>query len=250
MRRYWLDKTSIHHDRVELTGDAFHHICDVCRQKIGDQFEILGSQGKALLVEIDQFKKKSATAKIISEREIPPLRHPHIHLVISFPRPAVFDSVLERAVELGVASIQPFYSQFSFFREPSEAITKKISRWQKIVMSATQQCGRSELMEIKSPVFLEKILGNFNLNDAAMGLFAYEGKSDLEIAEALKLHKRSAIRNIWLFIGSEGGFSKDEVDAFKAKGLAPVTLGEQVLRVETACLALVSVIKYEYGLMK
>ncbi len=250
MRRYWLDQNFIHSDHVEITGDEFHHICDVCRQKVGDQFEVLGSKDKAILVEIDQFKKKSATAKIISEREIPPLKLPHIHLAISLPRPAVFDSVLERAVELGVASIQPFYSEFSFFREPSDAITKKLSRWQKIVMSATQQCGRSELMEIKSPVFLEKILGNFNPTDAAMGLFAYEGKCDLEITEALKMHKRSAIRNIWLFVGSEGGFSKDEVDAFKARGLAAVTLGEQVLRVETACLALISVIKYEYDLMK
>lgn len=250
MRRYWLDKSSIHHDHVEITGETFHHICDVCRQKLGDQFEVLGEKNKALLVEIDQLKKKSATARIVGEREIQPLRHPHIHLYLSLPRPAVFDSVLERAVELGVASIQPFYSEFSFFREPSEAITKKQSRWQKIIMSATQQCGRSELMEIKSPVHLEKILGNFNRNDAAMGLFAYEGKSDREIMEFLKVHKSSAIRNIWLFVGSEGGFSQDEVNAFKAQGLEPVTLGEQVLRVETACLALVSIIKYEYDLMK
>ncbi|OQW50351.1 MAG: hypothetical protein A4S09_00725 [Proteobacteria bacterium SG_bin7] len=250
MRRYWLDKEFIHKDHVEIAGEVFHHICDVCRQKIGDQFEVLGSKGKAFLVEIDQLKKKSATAKIISEREIPPLKQPHIHLAISLPRPAVFDSVLERAVELGVASVQPFYSEFSFFREPSEAIEKKLPRWQKIVMSATQQCGRSELMEIKSPLYLEKVLGNFNPADAAMGLFAYEGRCDLEIAKALKMHKVSAVRNIWLFVGSEGGFSKDEVDAFRANRLAPVTLGEQVLRVETACLALISIIKYEYDLMQ
>lgn len=252
MRRYWLEQDSIHKDKsaVEITGDVFHHICDVCRQKVGDRFEVLGIKGKAILVELTEVKKKAATAKIISEREIATLQHPHIHLIISLPRPAVFDSVIERAVELGVASIQPVYSDFSFFREPSEALNKKTSRWEKIVMSATQQCGRSELMEIKLPVKLEKILGNFNPNDAAAGLFAYEGEGGIALQNAIHMHKASAPQNIWLFIGSEGGFSQEEVSLFKAKGLAPVTLGEQVLRVETACLALVSIIKYEYGLMK
>ncbi len=250
MRRYWLNHDSIKNDLIEITGEIFHHICDVCRQKLGDRFEVLGVPGKALLVEITDLKKKSAIAKILSERAVAPLREPHIHLVTALPRPPVFDAVIERAVELGVQSIQPVFSEFSFFREPAEALTKKQSRWEKIVLSATQQCGRSELMEIKSPVYLEKILGNFNPKDAALGLFAYEGEGGKPLREALQLHKALAPRNIWLFIGSEGGFSKDEVELFKSKGLAPVTMGEQVLRVETACLALVSVIKYEYDLMK
>lgn len=250
MRRYWLDPEAFQNSTIEIKDEVFHHICDVCRQQVGDRFEVLGVKGKALLVELTEVKKKSATAKLISEREIAPLPSPHIHIVLALPRPAVFDSVLERAVELGVSSLQPVFSDFSFVREPSEALTKKMQRWEKIIMSATQQCGRSELMEIKSSEKLQKILGNFNPNDAATGLFAYEGEGEMALREAIQMHKASAPRNIWLFIGSEGGFSREEVKLFKTKGLAPVTLGDQVLRVETACLALVSVIKYEYGLMQ
>ncbi len=61
---------------------------------------------------------------------------------------------------------------------------------------------------------------------------------------------QGAVENIWLVVGSEGGFSFKEVEAFRQAGLEPVTIGPQVLRVETACIALVSALKYEFDLMK
>lgn len=250
MRRYWVDKKYIQNESVELSGDVFHHICDVCRQTVGSRFEILGLESQCLLVEITEKSKKSAVCKIISRRAIPPLPYPHIHLALSIPKPQVLDSVLERAVELGVSSVHLFFSDFSFFREPSEVLMKKKNRWDKIVLSATQQCGRGELMPVFSPTNLVKIFEKINLSDAAMGLFSYEGEANFNLRDALRSGQVAEPRNIWVFVGSEGGFSQQEVLDFKSRGFEPITLGEQVLRVETACLALVSVIKYEYELMK
>lgn len=248
MRRYWLSAQAIQGELVEISGDPFHHIFDVCRQEVGSKFEVLGAGPYALLVEVIEVAKKKATAKIISKREIPPLPKPHLVLALSLSRYATMDSVVERAVEMGVAEIRPFFSEFSFIRKASSLPDSKIDRWKKIVVSATQQCGRHDLMPVHDPIDFEVLLKEFNRNTSRAGLFAYEGASPSAIQDfARKLPKNQ--QEIWIFVGSEGGFSPAEVQRIQDLGLVPVTLGDQVLRVETACIALVSVLKYEFGLM-
>lgn len=250
MRRYWLSNDSIKGELVEIKGDELHHIRDVCRMSIGSKFEVIVEGGTALLVEIIEEQKKVSFAKIIESRKIPSLPEPHIHLALSIPRLPVFEAVIEKAVELGTHSIHPFFSEYSFIRKQEDVLKKKQERWQKIVQSATQQSGRGELMQITEAQPLESLLKKFNPNGTSVGLFAYEGEGQLSAPEAIKQLQMKSPRQVWLFVGSEGGFSEQEVQLFQSFGLPPVTLGQQVLRVETACVALLSVIKYEFDHMK
>jgi 16S rRNA (uracil1498-N3)-methyltransferase len=152
---------------------------------------------------------------------------------------------------MGVYSILPFCSDYSFIRKPNNLPDGKIERWKKIIVSATQQCGRGELMKISDPVEWSEIFKVINPGPQNKCLFAYEGESTLPIKEAMSgIRKSNDPENLWLIVGSEGGFSDKEVTEMKQLGLDPVTLGPQVLRVETACMTLVSVLKYEFGLMK
>ncbi len=252
MRRYWIDKKDLFGDQVNFSGDVFHHIFDVCRQDVGSKFEVLTEDSKAYFVEVTQVSKKSATAQVIEERDIPALKTPHVHLALSISRFPVMDAVMEKAVEMGVKSIQPFFSEFSFVRSGEKISDNKTERWDKIVKSATQQSGRGDLMKVPSAVSFDKLAGIINQNDSSVGLFAYEGSSTLSIKEYVNKVKAShpaGITNIWIIVGSEGGFSHSEVQKFQDLGLHPVTLGPQVLRVETACMALVSVLKYDFDLM-
>ncbi len=129
MRRYLVDKESFKDGTVYLEGDTFHHICEVCRQGIGSQFEVLTEDGKAFLVEIRVLQKKSATAIILDQRQLPQLKRPHLHLRISVPKFSTFEAVLEKAVELGVKSVQPFFSDFIYRLKINKgsAINSKIS---------------------------------------------------------------------------------------------------------------------------
>ncbi len=255
MRRYWIEKKQIDsQDVVSFAGDQFHHIFDVCRQEVGHHFEVITEDSKAYLVEVTNISKKNAQAKIVEERIIQQLAKPLIHLALSMPRYNVFDSTVERCVELGVSSIQPFVSEYSFIRKESELPAGKYERWDKIVVSATQQCGRGELMKIQPMTTFKNLVTQIiNPNDKKWCLFAYEGQSQMPIHAHLK-NMREKYANlpeeIWILVGSEGGFSQNEVKAISELGLNPVTLGQQILRVETACLTLVSVLKYEFGLMK
>ena len=252
MRRYWIEKKDLFQDQVNFTGDVFHHIFDVCRQEVGSKFEVLTEDSKAYFVEVTQVTKKSATASVLEERVIPPLKEPHIHLALSLSRFPVMDAIMEKAVEMGVSSIQPFFSDFSFLRKGEKLSDNKVERWEKIVRSATQQSGRGDLMKIRPVTSFDKIAQFINPTRGAVGLFAYEGPSTLSIKEyvtKVKLDLSQDIKEIWIIVGSEGGFSHQEVEELQKLGLHPVTLGPQVLRVETACMTLVSVLKYDFDLM-
>ncbi len=257
MRRYWIDAEQLHSDHesgelVSFDSEQFHHIFDVCRQTLGSRFEVLHPNHKAYLVEVIDLKKKSALAKVLECREVPSLPTPHIHLALSFPRFPVFESVLEKMVEMGVTRVQPFFSEFSFIRDPKSFSSEKLVRWKKIVTSATQQSGRGELMQIETPQTWSKMLEQINQDTDSKCLFSYEGQSTLGVKDFLNTEskKNKALKSIWLVVGSEGGFSTGEVDQMQSQGFHPVTLGSQVLRVETACMTLVSVLKYEFDLMR
>lgn len=252
MRRYWIEKKDFFGDKVNFTGDTFHHIFDVCRQEVGSKFEVLNEDSKAYFVEVVHVGKKNAEAKVLEERLIPALPEPHIHLALALSRFPVMDAIVEKAVEMGVKSIQPLFTEFSFVRTPGALSANKVDRWDKIVRSATQQSGRGDLMEISSAVHLDEFLSKFNQKSAVLGLFAYEGASTLSIKDYVKQKKQelgTTPQEVWIFVGSEGGFSQAEVEKMRQLALYPVTLGPQVLRVETACMALVSVLKYDFDLM-
>lgn len=256
MRRYWIEKKTIYNNTVTFKDDLFHHIFDVCRQSVGQHFEVLTEDSKAYLVEVTSVEKKQAHAKIIEEREIKKLPQPFIHIALSVSRYHVMDSIVEKAVEMGVSSILPFCSEYSFIRKPQNLPDGKLERWNKIIVSATQQSGRGDLMKISEPAEWSNMLKFINPSAKNWCLFAYEGEGVLGVKSHLQslksnLNESEAIEpeNIWIIVGSEGGFSTGEVSEMKQLGFNPVTLGSQVLRVETACMTLVSVLKYEFGLL-
>lgn len=257
MRRYWVEEESFlgFHvgAEVRLSGDTLHHVRDVCRQTVGDKFEVLAN-GAAYLVEVTSDSKREMEAVILETREIEQLPFPRVRLALAIPRFNVFEGVLEKMVEMGVEAVRPLFSDNSFLRTDTEAWRSKESRFQKIIQGATQQTGRGEKMQLSQAVkladFVQELRSQINRGDSVAGLFAYE-IGTLPVREALQMvNGVSAPKTIWIFVGGEGGFSKAEVALFASLGFPAVTLGRQVLRVETACVALTSVLKYELDLMR
>ena len=261
MRRYWIEANQKFNDRVTWNSSQLHHIFEVCRQDVGSKFEVIHPDHHAYLVEVISVSKKLAEARILEAREIPSLPRPHIHLALSLPRFPVLESVLEKAVEMGVHKVHLFTSDYSFLRETKKITPDKIERWKKIVVSATQQSGRGELMEITPPENFENLVKKINPGPSSLCLFAYEGGSTMSIKRFILQKKtrtkpegepgdEGTLDDLWIIVGSEGGFSHQEVGFMSKQGFHPVTLGPQVLRVETACMTLVSVLKYEFELMR
>lgn len=250
MRRYWIEPQDIIGENVLLQGEVFHHVIDVCRQEIGSKFEVI-SNGSAYFVRIIAISKKGATAEILEKREIQKLSLPHIKLAICVPRFPVLESIIEKAVEMGVSEVQLLSSDFSFIKNAEKISENKWERWLKIIKSATQQCGRGDLMKLHSPMSLKNWSASLNQNAKSMCLFGYEGEVGVQdIKKYLKTQTASQLEEAWILVGGEGGFSHQEVDALGQRGCQAVTLGAQVLRVETACIAMISILKYELDLMR
>lgn len=247
MRRYWLPSESfLPGGEVELTGDQLHHICRVCRQGLGDRFEVLqGTQ--AHLVEVIRVDKKRAMAQILESRALPQAPRPHIHLALSLPRFATFEKVLEKSVELGVTSVHPFSSDFSFMKPKPKDLEKKVQRWQKIIVGATQQCGRGEFMTLTPIQPMGVLLQEMAERSSARAFLAYEGEDTQPFAQAMADLTPTEVQEVWIFVGGEGGFSAKDLSLFRDSGILPLGLGEQVLRVETACVTLLSILKYHLG---
>ena len=217
---------------------------------VGGKFEVLLEGGTALLVEIVEETRRSSVARVLETRSVAPLPRPHVHLVLSMPRLPVFEAVIEKATELGVAAVHPVFSDHSFIRAADDALEKKRPRWEKIVLGATQQCGRGELMGLFPAERLDVVASTFNRSGGAVGLFVYEAAGGRDAKSGLAPAKGADLRQVWLFVGSEGGFSGREAEMFRGLGMQPITLGPQVLRVETACVALVAILKYELDQMR
>ena len=253
MRRFWISPENLQGERVLFQDETFHHIFGVCREGVGSRFEVLTGTATAYQVEVIEVTKKKAEARILGTRALPPLPSPHLVLAVGYSRPQKMDWIIEKSVELGVQKVVPVLSEFSFLRSKSEALSRH-HRYEKIVRAATQQSGRGSLMEIGDPEELAVVLRTFNRSGRAAGLFPYEGTSETTLSAAIDPLKQRVdqqkLDEVWLFVGSEGGFSQREVQAFQDVGIPPVTAGSQILRVETACVVLMGVLKYGLGLME
>ena len=201
--------------------------------------------GRARDVKVVEHSKNKALLKVLVTREIPPLPRPYLELCIGIPRYVIMDKVVEKSVELGVHRIRPFVSSNSFIKRPESLPESKFQRWQRMIRSSTQQCGRGELMTLDPIQSLNQLLSQFkDSKESPLGLFLYEGVAEMSLHKALTRISHSN-HSIWVFVGGEGGFSDEEVHTFAQAQMPSITFGDQVLRVETACVALLSVLKYE-----
>lgn len=254
MKRIWCSGLSYETSEFYLEGDSFHHAVNVYRMKEGDEFETLFGEPFALTVKIVQVEKKRAKVKVLGKRSLPGLPYPRIALAVCVPRFNTFEWVLEKCVELGVESVQPLVNEYSFIKKASDIKPSRFQRWQKVIQSATEQTGRGSLMGLNSVKNLPDFIQEINQIDSDRCLFLFEGEGSVSLREALqKLSDPSEGivsgqgGRLWALLGSEGGFSSQEVSYLNNLGFSSISLGSQILRVETACVAVASIIKYDFN---
>lgn len=252
MRRIWIEPDELPSEKNNfiISGEAFHHAVQVSRFRIGEEFEVVYGGDEALTVRFVEINKKTAQVEILGYRKLVEISNPRVNLAIGVTKWATLEEIIEKSVELGVHSLQPLLTDFSFVRTKKDWPASRNERFQKIVKGATAQTGRGPLMKVAEPISLREFTQTLNQNSGAVGLFAYEGHADRGLQSELKQIKVRPAAEVWAVVGPTGGFSEAEVDFMQKSGYPPVTLGSQILRADTACFAIISIIKYEYGLME
>lgn len=212
---------------ITLEGAEAKHLAVVMRSAPGDEFTLFNGQGGEYRAVVQAISKKSLVAELVAfdevERELPF----ELTLCVAAPKGERCKWLVEKATELGVSRLIFLRTE----RSVAEPTPKAAQRFERTVIEASKQCGRNRLMAIEPATNLKAVLSR--PADSCTRLFGDPNAA----GEPLFGQSQSPV---FIAIGPEGGWSSAEVDQLSADGWMGVSLGERVLRIETAAIALVA----------
>ncbi len=218
---------------------------DVLRLKPNDVVYVFNGAGREFRCVVENARRDSAELRIDSEvGTARPESQLQLELGIALLKGEKFDLVVQKATELGVQQIVPVITRHADIqlRDESDA-SKRVARWQRIALEATKQSGRGFVPTVSTPMSFESFLsGTENAELCLMfserkggGLWLISGRAPLSVAA---------------LIGSEGGWSDEEIEAARAHEFHVITLGGRILRAETAAIAATALLQHLFGDLK
>ncbi|MDD4503353.1 MAG: 16S rRNA (uracil(1498)-N(3))-methyltransferase [Clostridiaceae bacterium] len=246
MHRFFIKKQNIFGDVITVSGDDVQHISKVLRLQIGDKIVLCDGDGTDYITAIESMDKHFIRTSVIGKEESK--GEPDIDVVLyqGIPKSTKMDLIIQKCTEMGIKRIVPVSTARTVVRLESEKDErKKVERWTKIAEEAAKQSSRGIIPAIDMPMTLHQALMDAAKLDFV--IVPYELEDSFSIKEALG---KGGGSSIGFFIGPEGGFDDHEIEEAKKTGAVPVTLGSRILRTETAGIAVLTSIMYEYDQMK
>lgn len=229
---------------LTLPDEIFRHAIQVLRLQVGENLILFNGQGGEYLAQLAAVEKRSATVIIQSfepnERESPL----ELSLVQALLKPDKMDFALQKAVELGISRFQPLITQRSVVRTDKEKLEKKLQHWQAVATGACEQSGRTRLPYIATPQTLTQYLSTLESTTTYLIL----APASAQTLQQISLNNTNKIA---VLIGPEGGFTDQEVETCLNSGMQGISLGQRILRAETAStsvVALLQLLKGDLGL--
>ena len=224
---------------VTLTSDEARHLREVLRLKAGDEVQVFDGAGREFRAVVSQARREFAELEIGDEIEaLKPESPLQLTLAVALLKGEKFDLVVQKGTELGVNRFVPLVTRYADIRLRDEAdAAKRVTRWQRIALEAAKQCGRATVPEISTPVAFESVIGD----DSCLMFSEREGQA---------LNTDLNLKSVTAIVGSEGGWSDEELERARQAGVRVVTLGGRVLRAETAAIATAVLLQHLYGDLK
>lgn len=225
-----------------LPDAQMHHLVTVLRAKLGDKVDLTDGCGHKRVAEISQLAKRSAAITFISDVEQVPPPAVEITLFQCIAKPARMDWLVEKAQELGVKRLVPIVSEFVQIKPKDSSV----DRWVRIAEAAITQCNSGYLMQIDAPHTWKE----------ALPLFSEQPTLLTDLRETVRTCSSaingmdSSVRKVGIIVGPEGDLSPAELEQAQAVGTIPVTLGTNILRVETAALYAISAVEEAFAQRK
>jgi len=222
---------------LELTEASSHYLTKVLRMQLGRELILFNGKGGEYTAEIIAIQKKVTAVKIIefqADNRQSPLQ---LELAIGVSRGERMDWVLQKATELGATKITPLLTMRTEVKLAGERADKKMEHWQQIIISACEQSQRNILPELAQPIAI---------NEWIMQCDA-ELKFVLHHRDNQGLPKNTTCNQVALLIGPEGGLDENEISLAQNNNFSPLTLGQRVLRTETAPVAAISIVQFLWG---
>ncbi len=224
-----------------ITGEDARHIALALRMRIGEMVTVCDSNGNDYQCRIEEIHPEQVRLRVQALE--PSKGEPQIKITLyqAMPKADKLETIIQKAVELGVHRIVPVLSNRCISRPNEKAMQKKLARYQKIALEAAKQCGRGRVPEVEPLIDYKSAVRR--MKEDGMAILFYENAQDsLKQTLASKLEQ-----NVSILIGSEGGFEPSEADYALEQGLLSLSLGSRILRCETAPLAAITAIMYQAG---
>lgn len=225
-------------EEMALDADGANHVGRVLRLPVGAEIILFNGEGGQYHCRLTQSGKKSVLADVLTFDPADSESPLKIHLGQGISRGDKMELTIQKAVELGVDAITPLFSERCGVKLSGERLEKKLHQWQRIVISACEQCGRNTVPKVNAPVALEHWLA--------------EPTDELK----LNLHPRAShsintletpTDGVRLLIGPEGGLSDPEIERASEHGFTELLIGPRILRTETAALTVISALQCRFG---
>jgi 16S rRNA (uracil1498-N3)-methyltransferase len=247
-RRFYAPPDAFSPDLKSLTlqAEEARHLRDVLRLRPGDGVHVFDGAGKEFECSIEESRKDTARLRVLTEvapsRPESPLE---LTLAVALLKSDKFDLVVQKATELGVVRVVPVSTKLADIRlhDDSDA-NKRVARWQRIALEASKQSGRALVPEVTHPIsFAELIQAKDATGERKLMFSEREGGSLLE----MKNIPDSSQRQVTALVGSEGGWTDEEIFLARDNNWGVVTLGGRTLRAETAAIAAAVLLQHLYG---
>ena len=242
MYHFFVERSQIHPESVTITGPDVNHIKNVLRMKPGEQVLISNGEDRDYLCRLTEISADAVEAEILEEREETTELPAKIWLFQGLPKSDKMELIIQKAVELGACEIIPVATRRSVVKLDKKKEENKVRRWNAIAESAAKQSGRMQIPEVKGVMTLSEAFSyseGFDIN-----LIPYELEEGMEKTREILGRIKPGMR-AGIYIGPEGGFDREEVEAAVEKGIHPITLGRRILRTETAGMAALSILMFQ-----
>jgi 16S rRNA (uracil1498-N3)-methyltransferase len=242
MPRFYVSQPRITDGLLRVEGHEVRHIRRVLRLKAGDEIIVFDGAGKEYEGTIVQERPSCVLIEIqqaISSEKESPLE---ITLAQSLLKGEKMDTLIQKATELGVKGIIPFFSSRSVPLLDKSNRLKRYHRWERIAVEAAKQCGRGVIPRIEPLQDFSEMLQAPSPDSIRFILWEKEGETLKEVLKGAR-----GKRKVLFVVGPEGGVSQEEVDQARRAGFIAINLGRRILRSETASLCFLSILQYELG---
>ena len=247
-RRFYAPPDGFSSDLKSLTlqaGEA-RHLREVLRLGPGDQVHVFDGAGREFECSIEKSRKESAELKVVAEvepaRPESPLR---LTLAVALLKSDKFDLVVQKATELGVGRVVPVITKLADIRlRDGSDVTQRVTRWRRIALEACKQSGRALVPEVSLPTSFAELVPATNAPGHRKLMFSErEGQSLLNIIRP----REAGQQQVSVLVGSEGGWTDEEISQASDSNWNVVTLGGRTLRAETAAIVATVLLQHLYG---
>ncbi len=232
MYNFFVNADNKKENRYFIMGDDYNHIKNVLRMTVGEQF-LVSCNDISDLCEIESFESDTVVVKIIEKNYQSTNLPIKIHLFQGLPKSDKLELIIQKAVELGVATITPVSMKRSIVKIDDKKKKSKQERWQAIATAAAKQSKRTSVPEVCDIISYKEFIER--AKDLDLLLVPYECAEGMSATKTALSEIKSGM-NVGIIIGPEGGFEEKEVDTALSIGGKVISLGSRILRTETAAI--------------